>query len=74
MRLITHTQPRILIADEGKKIRSKNDVYEEEHTDEDGNVIPEHFPHYATVIFPAKQIDTLEKAMEIYIEEEIERS
>lgn len=72
MQLITHTNPRILIPDEGKHIRSKNDVYTAEYVDEGGNVVPEHFPHYSTVIFPAVQIDTLEKAMEIYVEENID--
>lgn len=74
MQLITHTNPKLLIADEGKYIRSKNDVYEQEYTDAYGNVVPEHIPYYSTVIFPGIQIDTLEKAMEIYVEENIERN
>ena len=73
MTFITHTSPRVLIADEGKPIREKNDVYVPEHTDpETGEVIPEHFPHYATLIFPGIQIQTLEEIEEIYIEELIE--
>ena len=71
MKLIDYTNPRILIADEGKQIRSKNDVYVEEHYDENGNLIPEHFPYYSTVIFPAVNITTLEKALELYVEEDI---
>lgn len=33
MQLITHTQPHILIADEGKHIRAINDIYESERID-----------------------------------------
>lgn len=73
MQLINWTSPKVLVSDEGKHIRSINDVYEPEHVDkETGKVIPEHFPYYATVIFPAAQIDTLEKAQELYIEEDKE--
>lgn len=73
MTLITHTEPKVLIAEEGKYIRSINDVYEPEHIDEEtGETIPEHFPYYSAIIFPAAQIDTIEKAKELYIEEDIE--
>lgn len=71
MQLITHTQPKTLIADEGKHIRSRDDVYTAPYIDENNMPVVEHQPHYSTIIFLAKQIDTLEKAMEIYIEEEI---
>lgn len=71
MKLINYTQPRLLIADEGKHFRDKNDVYVPEHKDEEGNIIPEHFPYYMTMCFPAEQIQTLEEALEIYIEEEM---
>ena len=72
MQLITHTQPHILIADEGKHICAINDIYESERIDKKtGKIIPEHFPHYATVIFPAAQIDTIEKVKELYVEETI---
>lgn len=71
MQLITHTNPKILIADEGKKIRAINDIAVAEHKDEKtGEIIPTYEPYYATVIFPAKQIDTLEKAKELYVEED----
>lgn len=73
MQLINWTNPKVLVSEEGKHIRSKNDVYEPEHKDEEGNIIPEHFPYYSTIIFPAAQIDTLEKAEEIYVEENIEK-
>ena len=72
MNYIKHTTPRLLIADEGKKIRSRSDVYMPEHKDEEGNLIPEHKPYYASVIFLGKQIQTLEDINNIYVEEEIE--
>ena len=72
MQLINHTQPRMLIADEGKHIRDINDVYVPEHTDEEGNIVPEHFPYYATVIFVGEQLQTMEQCEELYIEEKIE--
>mgnify|MGYP003319823325 CR=1 FL=1 len=39
MILLKHTQPNMIIADEGKHIRSIDDVYVPEHTDEEGNPI-----------------------------------
>lgn len=71
MKLINYTNPKILIADEGKKIRSINDVYTEAYIDENGNQVEEHFPCYTTIIFPGAQIETLEQAEEIYVEEDI---
>lgn len=70
MKLINYTTPRILIADEGKHFRDKNDVYKEAYIDENGNKIEEHFPYYMTICFPGIQIQTLEQAEELYIEEE----
>ena len=71
MKLINYTNPRLLVADEGKHIRAINDVYQAEYVDGDGNTIPEHKPYYATVIFPGIQIQTLEYAKELYVEEDI---
>ena len=71
MQFISHTIPKLLIAEEGKRIRSINDVYIPEEKDEQGNVItPEHIPYYSTLIFLGSQIETLEQIKEIYIEEE----
>ena len=71
MQFISHTVPKLLIAEEGKRIRSINDVYIPEEKDEQGNVIiPEHIPYYSTLIFLGSQIETLEQIKEIYIEEE----
>ena len=69
MNYIKHTTPRLLIADEGKKIRSRSDEYIAEHKDEEGNLISEHKPYYSSVIFLGKQIQTLEDINNIYIEE-----
>ena len=70
MQLIKHTTPKLLIADEGKLLRDKNDVYTPAIYNEDGSILEEeHRPYYTSVIFVAAQIDTLEKAQELYVEE-----
>lgn len=71
MKLFDYTKPKIIVADKGKKIRDKNDIYTEEYIDENGNQVEEHFPYYTTIIFPGAQIETLEQAEEIYVEEDI---
>lgn len=68
MKLFSYTKPKMIIADEGKKIRAINDIYVAEHIDEEGNVIPEHFPYYATTIFVPDTF-TEEQMNEQYIEE-----
>ena len=72
MELITRTKPNLLIADEGKLLRDINDVYVAEHYDEEGNLIPQKKPYYASIIFLADNIDT-SKINELYVEEEIEK-
>ena len=67
MQLINHTKPKLLIADEGKRIRRINDIYSEEYIDEDGNVVPAHEPYYTTVIFVPDSFT--EKDMKLYVEE-----
>lgn len=69
MQIIKRSDLRLLLADEGKHIRSINDVYVPEHEDEDGNIIPEHFPNYAEMIFLGVQVDET-KIDEIYVEED----
>lgn len=70
MTLFSYTQPKMIVADEGKHIRSKTDVYVPEHTDEQtGELIPEHFPYYATTIFVPDNF-TEEQMNELYVEEE----
>ena len=72
MQLIKHTKPKMIISDEGKHIRDKQDVYVPEHKDEEGNLIPEHFPYYSTTIFVPDDF-TEEQMNELYIEETIEK-
>ena len=69
MQIIKRSDLRLLLADEGKHIRSIDDVYVQQHEDEQGNIIPEHFPDYAEMIFLGKQVDET-KIDELYIEED----
>ena len=71
MQLIMHTQPKMIISEKGKKIRSVDDVYVTEYIDQDGNLIPEKKPHYSTTIFVPDSF-TEEQMNELYVEEEIE--
>ena len=70
MQLINWTKPKMIISNEGKQIRDKQDVYVPEHKDEEGNLIPEHFPYYSTTIFVPDDF-TEEMMNELYVEEEI---
>lgn len=72
MILFSYTKPKMIVADEGKHIRDKQDVYVPEHIDEEGNLVPEHFPHYSTTIFVPDNF-TEEQMNELYIEETIEK-
>lgn len=70
MQYIGYTKPKLLIADENKRIRSIEDVYTPEEKNENGNVIKEeHFPYYSTIIFLGEQINSLEECKKLYIEE-----
>lgn len=71
MYLFDYTKPRMIVAEKGKHIRARNDVYVPEHTDENGNLIEEHKPYYTTTIFPPDIIDEQEMH-KLYVEEEIE--
>lgn len=71
MKLFSHTKPKMVVSDEGKHIREVKDVYVAEHTDEEGNLVPEHIPHYVTTIFVPDSF-TEEQMNELYVEEEIE--
>ena len=68
MQLFDYTKPKMIVADKGKHIRAIDDVYVAEYTDEEGNIVLEHIPYYATTIFVP---DTFtEKQMnEEYVEE-----
>ena len=72
MQLMYWTKPKMIVADEGKHIRDKKDVYVPEHKDEEGNLIPEHFHHYSTTIFVPDDF-TEEQMNELYVEETIEK-
>ena len=72
MILFSYTKPKMIVADEGKHIRSVDDVYVPEHYDEEGNLVPEHFPHYSTTIFVPDDFTT-EMMNELYVEETIEK-
>lgn len=69
MQLIKREKLRLLLADEGKHIRSINDVYTPEHIDtKTGDIIPEHFPYYSEMIFLGEQVK--EKDInKMYVEE-----
>lgn len=70
MKFYSDITPKRIVAEEGKHIRSKNDVYVPAHYDEDGNLIEEHTPYYATTIFVPNSY-TEEQVKEDYIEEDI---
>ena len=72
MKLFSYTKPKMIVADERKHIRDKQDVYVPEHKDEEGNIVPEHFPHYSTTIFVPDDF-TEEQMNELYVEETIEK-
>lgn len=69
MTLFDYTYPHMIVANRGKKIRLISDVYEPEHVDSEGNLVPEHFPHYSTTIFVPDSF-TEEMMYEQYVEED----
>ena len=70
MILFDYTKPKMIVAEKGKQIRGVNDIYVPEHTDEYGNIVPEHFPYYTTTIFVPDDF-TEEDMNTQYIEEDI---
>lgn len=70
MQYFNHTNPKMLIADEGKLLREINDIYVKEHTDEQGNKIEEHIPYRTTTIFLPDNISE-DDARNMYVEEDI---
>ena len=71
MQLINWTKPKMIVSDEGKMIRSKNDIYSPAKYDEQGNLVePEHKPYYCTTIFVPDNF-TEEQMNELYIEEDV---
>lgn len=71
MQYFNYTKPKMLIADEGKLLREVNDVYIEEHVDENGNKVEEHVPYKTTTIFLPDNV-TEEQAISMYVEEDEE--
>ena len=72
MEIRKYGSKKILIADENKHIRDINDTYEEEHYDEEGNLIPQKKPYYTSVIFLADNFED-SKLNELYVEEDMEK-
>lgn len=71
MQVITREDLRLLLSDEGKHIRTINDVYVAESFDENtGETIPEHNPYYFEMMFLGSQVD-ITKLDELYVEENI---
>lgn len=70
MILFDYTKPKMIVAEKGKQIREVKDIYVPEHTDEYGNIVPEHFPYYTTTIFVPDDF-TEEDMNTQYIEEDI---
>lgn len=70
MILFDYTKPKMIVADKGKQIRNKNDVYVAEHIDEEGNIVPEYFPYYSTTVFVPDSF-TEKDMYEQYVEEDI---
>ena len=69
MILFDYTKPKMIVADKGKRIRAKTDIYRESYTDENGIQVPEQKPYYATTIFVPDNFSE-EDMNNLYIEEE----
>lgn len=70
MQLFSYTKPKMIVADRGKSIRAKNDIYKEAVKDEEGNIIEvEHQPYYSTTIFVPDTF-TEEDMYDLYVEED----
>lgn len=63
---------KVLVAEENKHIRRIDDVYVPAH-EEDGKIIPAHFPYYTSILFLGDNFED-DKLDELYIEEEIEEN
>lgn len=71
MKLFSYTKPKMIVSDEGKHIRSVDDIYSPAKYDEQGNLIaPEHKPYYSTTIFVPDNF-TEEQMNDLYIEEDV---
>ena len=70
MIFFNYTNPKMIVAEKGKHIRSKDDVYVSQHIDEYGNIVPEHKPYYSTTIFVPDTF-TEEQMSELYVEDDV---
>lgn len=68
MKLIKEEKFNKLIADKGKRIRTKDDVYIPAHYDEEGNYIEEHIPSYFIKAYVPKKVTEI-NMYDKYIEE-----
>ena len=71
MKFFNYTKPKMIVADEGKHIRQKDDIYKEAYIDENGQEVSEHIPYYSTTIFVPDSF-TEEQMNEQYVEEDME--
>ena len=71
MRIEKTDKFNILFADEGKHIRTINDVYKAAYIDEDGNEVDEYFPNYFEKAYVPKKVNE-DNMNNLYIEEQIE--
>ncbi len=69
MKLFDYTTSHFIVADKGKQIKAKNDVYVPEH-EENGAIIPEHKPVYSDLLFVPDSV-TEETMHELFVEEDI---
>lgn len=67
MRIVKEKKYKLVMADEGYHIRSINDEYVPEH-EEEGQIIPEHFPYYSDIIYLPVTMKN-EEINNLYIEE-----
>lgn len=68
MRIVETNLFKKLIADEGKQLRSIDDVYKEAYIDAEGNEVEEHIPSYSTTIFLPKNLNDND-ILNMYVEE-----
>ena len=66
MIFFNYTSPKMIVAEKGKQIRDKNDVYFKDETTGE-----EHLPYYTTTVFVPDDF-TEEDMNELYVEEELE--
>ena len=68
MKIIETEKLKKLEAEEGKQLRTIDDIYVPAHIDEEGNQVEEYFPYYTTLIYLPKSISN-EEIEKMYVEE-----